>query len=69
MTALFTIILPVFLIVGFGYVVAWRGLFRESAVDCLMVFAQNFAAPTLLFLSMSHLDLGAGRADRAPGAV
>ncbi|WP_103172703.1 AEC family transporter [Paracoccus sp. SY] len=59
MSALFTIIVPVFLIVGFGYVVAWRGLFRESAVDGLMVFAQNFAAPTLLFLSMSRLDLGA----------
>lgn len=58
MSALFTIIAPVFLIVGFGYVVAWRGIFRESAVDGLMVFAQNFAAPTLLFASMSRLDLG-----------
>lgn len=59
MTALFTIIAPVFLIVGFGYLAAWRGLFREGAVDGLMVFAQNFAAPTLLFLSMARLDLGA----------
>lgn len=59
MTALFTIIVPVFLIVGFGYLVAWRGLFRESAVDGLMTYAQNFAAPTLLFVSMARLDLGA----------
>lgn len=59
MSALFTIILPVFLIVGFGYLAAWRGLFREDAVDGLMVFAQNFAAPTLLFASMARLDLGA----------
>ena len=53
MSALFNIIVPVFLIVGFGYLVAWHGIFRESAVDGLMVFAQNFAAPTLLFASMS----------------
>ena len=33
MSALFTIIAPVFLIVGFGYLVAWRGIFRESAVE------------------------------------
>jgi malonate transporter len=58
MSALFNIIVPVFLIVGFGYLVAWRGIFRESAVDGLMVFAQNFAAPTLLFASMSRLNLG-----------
>ncbi|MBM3604470.1 MAG: AEC family transporter [Alphaproteobacteria bacterium] len=58
MSALFTIILPVFLVVGFGYFVAWRGWFRDSAVDGLMNFAQNFAVPTLLFASMARLDLG-----------
>lgn len=58
MTALFTIILPVFLIVGFGYLVAWRGWFSASGVDGLMNFAQNFAVPTLLFVSMARLDLG-----------
>lgn len=58
MSALFSIILPVFLIVGFGYVVAWRGLFSAEAVDGLMRFAQNFAVPTLLFAAMARLDLG-----------
>ena len=58
MNALFDIILPVFLILGFGYFVTWRGWFSESAVDGLMNFAQNFAVPALLFASMSRLDLG-----------
>lgn len=58
MTALFTIILPVFLVVGFGYLVTWRGWFRDSAVDGVMSFAQNFAVPTLLFASIARLDLG-----------
>ncbi|MCF3972413.1 AEC family transporter [Paracoccus salsus] len=58
MSALFTIILPVFLVIGFGYFVSWRGWFSEGAVDGLMRFAQNFAVPTLLFASMARLDLG-----------
>ncbi len=59
MSALFTIILPVFLVIGFGYLVTWRGWFRDSAVDGVMSFAQTFAVPTLLFASMARLDLGA----------
>ena len=58
MSALFTIILPVFLVIGFGYLVSWRGWFSTNAVDGLMQFAQNFAVPTLLFASMARLDLG-----------
>lgn len=57
MSALFNIILPVFLVVGFGYIVAWRGMFTPAAVDGLMKFAQTFAVPTLLFASMAKLDL------------
>jgi malonate transporter len=57
MSALFTIILPVFLVIGFGYLATWRGLFRDSAVDGVMNFAQGFAVPTLLFASMARLDL------------
>lgn len=59
MSTLFTVILPVFLVIGFGYVTAWRRLFAEAATDGLMRFAQNFAVPVLLFKSMAHLDLGA----------
>ncbi|MCM2561715.1 AEC family transporter [Lutimaribacter sp. EGI FJ00015] len=58
MQALLDIILPVFALIGFGYVAVWRGLFRESAVDGLMVFTQNFAIPALLFRAISTLDLG-----------
>ncbi|MGR3555414.1 MAG: AEC family transporter [Paracoccus sp. (in: a-proteobacteria)] len=58
MSALFTIVLPVFLVIGFGYLVTWRGWFSEGAVDGLMRFAQNFAVPTLLFASMARLDIG-----------
>lgn len=57
MQALIDVILPVFLVIGFGFVVAWKGLFEESAVNGLMKFAQNFALPTLLFKSMATLDL------------
>ena len=58
MNALVTIIVPVFLVVGFGYLVSWKKWFSDSAVDGLMAFSQNFAVPVLLFASMAHLDLG-----------
>lgn len=57
MTALLDVILPVFLVIGFGYAAARFGLFSESAVDGLMRFAQNFAVPCLLFRSIATLDL------------
>lgn len=57
MTALMDVILPVFLVIGFGYLVAWRGMFTESAVDGLMRFAQTFAVPVLLARSIANLDL------------
>lgn len=59
MTALIDVILPVFLVLGFGYVAAWRGLFSDTAVDGLMRFAQNFAVPCLLFTAISRIDLAA----------
>ena len=59
MGALVEIILPVFLVVGFGYLAAWRGLFSQSGVDGLMKFTQNFAIPSLLFRAISTLDLSA----------
>ena len=59
MSALFTVVLPVFLVIGFGWLVRWRGWFDDTAVDGLMRFAQNFAVPVLLFSSIARLDLGA----------
>ncbi|MBN2628932.1 MAG: AEC family transporter [Rhodobacteraceae bacterium] len=58
MSALLDVILPVFLVIGFGYGAARLGLFADSAVDGLMRFAQSFAVPCLLFKSIATLDLG-----------
>ncbi|MGL6208335.1 MAG: AEC family transporter [Paracoccaceae bacterium] len=57
MSALLDVILPVFLIIGAGYVAARAGLFNDTSVDGVMRYAQNFAAPCLLFISIANLDL------------
>jgi len=56
---LLSVVIPVFLVVGAGYLAVWRGLFSNSAVDGLMVFTQKFAIPCLLFSAIATLDLGA----------
>lgn len=57
MTALLDVILPVFLVIGFGYVAArWLG-FKDASVDGVMHFAQGFALPLLLFASIARLDM------------
>ncbi|MAO00379.1 AEC family transporter [uncultured Roseovarius sp.] len=58
MQALFEIILPVFLVIGFGYLAVWRRWFSQAGVDGLMSFTQKFAIPCLLFTAISRLDLG-----------
>ncbi|GAB4295017.1 MAG: AEC family transporter [Roseovarius sp.] len=58
MQALLDVILPVFLVIGFGYLAVWRGWFAPVAVDGLMRFTQNFAIPCLLFVAIARLDLG-----------
>ena len=57
MTALLDVILPVFLIIGFGYAAAYAKLFDDGAVDGVMRFAQNFAAPCLLFKSLAGVRM------------
>ncbi len=59
MQALLEVILPVFIVIGFGYVSVWRGLIGAGAVDTLTSFAQRFAIPVLLFQAISGLDLTA----------
>lgn len=58
MAALIDVILPVFIVIGFGYLAVWRGLFSDAGVEGLMKFTQNFAIPCLLFRAISTLDLG-----------
>lgn len=58
MEALLTVILPVFLVIGFGYLAVWRDWFSESGLDGLLKFTQNFAIPCLLFSNIAELDLG-----------
>lgn len=57
MTALLDVILPVFVVIGFGYAAARAGLFGEAAFDGIMRYAQSFALPVLLFRSIAGLDL------------
>ncbi|MCE6950550.1 AEC family transporter [Cereibacter sphaeroides] len=59
MSALIDVILPVFLVIGFGYAAVRAGLMSDLAVDGIMRFAQNFAVPCLLFSSIARLDLSA----------
>lgn len=59
MTALLDVILPVFLVIGFGYAMARARLIAADGVDGIMKFAQNFALPCLLFKSVATLDLSA----------
>ena len=58
MQALFEVILPVFIVIGFGYLAVWKGLFSDNATDALMKFAQTFAVPFLLFRGIATLDIG-----------
>ena len=57
MQTLLDVILPVFLVIGFGYVAVWRGYFPVDGVDGIMKFAQNFAVPCLLFQAISQIDI------------
>lgn len=57
MIEIFTVVLPVFLLVGAGYSAVYFKLFRDEYADALMKFTQNFAIPCLLFRAIAHLDL------------
>ena len=57
MSALLDVIIPVFLIIGFGYCTVWTKLFSTDTIDGLMKFTQNFAIPVLLFDAIAKVDL------------
>lgn len=56
---LLNVVMPVFLVIGSGYIAVKLNLFKITAIDGLMVFTQGFAIPCLLFLNIMRLDLGA----------
>lgn len=56
---LLNVVMPVFLVIGSGYIAVKLNLFKSSAIDGLMTFTQGFAIPCLLFLNIMRLDLGA----------
>ena len=68
MQALLDVILPVFLVVGCGYIVVWRKVFSTAAVDGLMSYTQNFAIPCLLFMALIKIDLGQAYSFRLMGS-
>ena len=57
MSSLLDVIIPVFLIIGFGYCSVWIKLFSIDTIDGLMKFTQNFAIPVLLFNAIAKVDL------------
>lgn len=59
MNNLVNVLLPVFLVMGFGYVAAWRGLISDSAIAGLMKFAQAFAIPVILATQMARMNVWA----------
>lgn len=56
MGLLLDVILPVFVVIGFGYGMAKWGGMPQIAVDALMQFSQGIAIPCLLFRQISMLD-------------
>ncbi len=66
MGLLLDVILPVFVVIGFGYAMAQWGGMGEGAVDALMRFSQGIAVPCLLFRQIALLDL---RTSFDPGLI
>lgn len=58
MQALIEVILPVFLVIGFGYVAVWAKWVSDELCDMVMKFAQTIAVPSLLFVGIARMDLG-----------
>ncbi len=53
------VVAPVFLLLATGYGAARFAGFNTQTVDAIMRFAQSFAVPCLLFLSVQRMDLAA----------
>ena len=60
MQALLDVILPVFLVVGFGYALVGTKFLSDAAIDGIMKYAQSVAVPCLLFSALANIDLSSG---------
>ncbi len=49
MQALLDVIVPVFVVIGFGYLAVWRGFFSNSNVEGLMKFTVPFLVEAFVF--------------------
>ena len=56
MQTLLDVILPVFLVIGFGYVAVWRGLFPVSGIDGERSFTSLGVIGKMEELARSYLD-------------
>jgi predicted permease len=59
MLEILQIVLPVFIVIGAGYLAVKVKFFTNKDVDSLMRFVQLFAIPCLLFIATAKLDLAA----------
>ena len=57
MSSLIEVILPVFLIIGIGFIAAKLKWLPSTAVDGVMLFTQRFAIPCLLFNAMANIEI------------
>tara|TARA_B110000305_G_C19368578_1_gene603234 strand:- start:64 stop:993 length:930 start_codon:yes stop_codon:yes gene_type:complete len=56
-SSLIEVILPVFLIIGIGFIAAKLKWLPSTAVDGVMLFTQRFAIPCLLFNAMANIEI------------
>ena len=57
MYILLDVLIPVFMIIGLGYICVWVKYFDHNLINALLKFTQNFAIPVLLFKGMSEINL------------
>ena len=57
MEALLNVILPVFLVVGSGYISVWRHWLSTENINSLTRFAQNLPFPVCYFMLLRKLKL------------
>ena len=54
MDVLLNVILPVFLVIGIGYISVWRHWLSTENINSLTRFAQNFAIPAVILCNCEN---------------